>query len=109
PPKADGTFDEETIAVLKSVGEWFRINGEGIYATRPWKTYGEGPHVDMKHRDNRSPYTHKNIRFTRSKDGKTLFAILMGWPGDNKSFVLKSLAKGAPGESLKVKEVSMLG
>jgi len=23
--------------------DWIAINGEGIYGTRPWTTYGEGP------------------------------------------------------------------
>jgi alpha-L-fucosidase len=39
--------------------------------------------------------TAQDVRFMRSKDGKNLYAILMGWPGDNKSFCITSLARGA--------------
>jgi alpha-L-fucosidase len=109
PPRADGTFDDETIAVLKAVGDWLRINGESIYATRPWTVFGEGPDRRMGDRDNRSPYGPENIRFTQSKDGCTLYAIQMGWPGDGAEVTLTSFAKGGPGGELKVREVSMLG
>src|SRR5690606_4462218 len=30
PPKADGTLDDQTVDVLKEIGRWFKINGEGI-------------------------------------------------------------------------------
>ncbi len=109
PPKADGTFDDETIAILKGIGTWFNINGEGIYATRPWKVFGEGPEVEMHNRDNKSPYTWENIRFTQSKDGKTLYMIFLGWPGANKKLAVHAFAKGGPGGSLKIKKVSLLG
>ena len=33
--------------------------------------------------DNNSPYDEKNIRFTQSKDGKTVNVIFLGWPGEN--------------------------
>ena len=41
-PKADGTFTAEETAVLSELGEWMRINGEGIYETVPYKFYKEG-------------------------------------------------------------------
>ncbi len=109
PPKADGTLDDETIEVLEEIGAWFDINGEGIYATRPWAVFGEGPYVRMGSRDTRSPYTHENVRFTQSKDGSKLYVILMGWPGGNQEVMLKSFAKGEAGEKVKVKQIRMLG
>ncbi len=109
PPKADGTLDDETVQILKDIGQWFKINGDGIYATRPWEAFGEGPEVDMGHRATRSPYSHENIRFTKSKDGKIIHVILMGWPGANKKVTIQSFGKGQPGENLQVSNVSMLG
>lgn len=41
-PKADGTIPGDQQAVLRAVGAWLRINGEGIYGSRAWKTFGEG-------------------------------------------------------------------
>lgn len=42
PPKGDGSFDEEAVRLLKQIGEWMHINGDAIYETKPWKTFGEG-------------------------------------------------------------------
>jgi alpha-L-fucosidase len=33
-PKADGTFPQESIDLLKGMGEWMKINGESIYGTK---------------------------------------------------------------------------
>lgn len=41
-PRADGTITEEETKVLKDLGAWLKINGEGIYDTVPWKWFGEG-------------------------------------------------------------------
>lgn len=41
-PKADGTITDEETEVLLSLGEWLKVNGEGIYGTTPWKKFGEG-------------------------------------------------------------------
>lgn len=41
-PKADGTITDEELTVLKDLGRWLKINGEGIYDTVPWKWFGEG-------------------------------------------------------------------
>ena len=42
PPKGDGSFDEKTLGLLKQIGDWMRINGDAIYETKTWKTFGEG-------------------------------------------------------------------
>lgn len=33
-PKSDGTFPEESVQILKGMGEWMKVNGEAIYATQ---------------------------------------------------------------------------
>ena len=68
-PDRDGKFHPTAIDNLREAGAWLKINGEGIYATRPregdlWK---EG----------------NNLRFTRSKDQHTVYAFSLGWPGTN--------------------------
>lgn len=109
PPRADGSFDDETVAILEGIGNWLKINGEGIYATRPWKVFGEGPDVRMRDRDNRSPYGAANFRFTQSKDGRTIYAIQMGWPGGGQELRLTSFGKGGPGADAQVAAVTLLG
>ncbi len=42
-PKSDGTIPDEVQHILLDMGKWLTVNGEAIYATRPWKIYGEGP------------------------------------------------------------------
>lgn len=42
-PKADGTISDEDTAVLKGIGSWLAVNGESIYNSRVYRTYGEGP------------------------------------------------------------------
>ncbi len=42
PSKGDGSFDEKALDLLKQIGDWMRINGDAIYETKPWKTFGEG-------------------------------------------------------------------
>lgn len=42
PPKADGSFDEEAVNILEDIGRWMQVNGDAIYETKHWKTFGEG-------------------------------------------------------------------
>lgn len=63
-PGPDGEWHEEAYERLKDIGKWTKQNGEAIYATRMYKVFGEG----------------ENLRFTQSKDGKTKYIFLMGFP-----------------------------
>ena len=58
------------------------INGEAIFKTRPWTTFGEGPNIIPAKYMNEihAPLTWKDVRFTQSKDGKYLYAIVCGIP-----------------------------
>ena len=91
-PKADGTIPENQKQVLLEIGKWLKINGEAIYSTRPWFEFGEGPNrLDEEGIFVKSAkYVSKDVRYTRSKDNKTLFATLLDWP-DTASFSLDIL------------------
>ena len=81
-PMADGTIPDNQKQVLSEIGQWLDMNGEAIYSTRPWKVYGQGPTKMEKSGSfvGRVDYTPEDLRFTRSKDGKILYAICLGWP-----------------------------
>jgi len=81
-PRSDGVIPQEQREILLGIGKWLRVNGEALYATRPWLAFGEGPQrVVGKGRTLRDvAYTWQDVRYTRSKDGKTVYAIVLGWP-----------------------------
>jgi alpha-L-fucosidase len=90
--KADGEITPEAREALEQIAAWIAVNGEAIYATRPWQVYGDGPSVTETPEEGRfggakdvrsKPYTAEDIRYTRSKDGGTVYAILMAWPGES--------------------------
>ncbi|WP_111708180.1 alpha-L-fucosidase [Lutibacter citreus] len=80
-PKADGTIPDEAKIPIKEIGKWLKVNGEAVYATRPWEIYGEGPTVpNEKMHGDQVEYTSEDIRFTRSKDNKILYTTFLGYP-----------------------------
>jgi alpha-L-fucosidase len=94
-PKADGTIPQEQKDVLLAMGAWLKKYGEAVYATRAWEKYGEGPtKMGAAYGIMTAPTKEhaKDIRYTRSKDGTTLYAILLGWEKDQKEVLLKSLS-----------------
>jgi alpha-L-fucosidase len=87
------------------------VNSEGIYATRPWKIYGEGPSTTAPppraYGPPGPPYTAEDIRFTQK--GDTLYAFVGAWP-TSRVALIKSLASTSPQlAGAKVGSVSLLG
>ena len=116
PLRRDGQPDEQEIEIVKEIGSWLKVNGEAIYATRPWKIYGEGPSMEFSEEGgnggqadvSKKPFTPEDIRFTQSKDGGTLYAIVLEIPKDGKVLV-KSLAAGSPHWPGKIGSVTLVG
>lgn len=114
PLRADGTFDEKEKAILDEFGAWMRVNKESIFATRPWKKFGEGPiaESDIKINAqgfNEGSYTKagaSEIRFTTK--GNVLYATALAWP-DTHQLTIKSLADGSDLYSGKIHTVRLLG
>jgi alpha-L-fucosidase len=71
-PDGKGALPDIQVSRLKEIGKWLKVNGDGIYYTRPYSVIAEN-----------------NLRFTRSKDNKTVYAISLEWPG--KQLELKSV------------------
>ncbi|MCD0472363.1 alpha-L-fucosidase [Flavobacterium sp. JAS] len=101
-PMADGTIPKEQEETLLEMGDWLGQYGEAIYSTRPFVVFGEGPTKFGKANPEGSA---KDIRFTRSKDGKTLFVIFMGWPGKNVPVQIDSLKDA----KIDISKIQLLG
>jgi alpha-L-fucosidase len=110
PGRPDGTIDSKEIAVLDRITDWMTLNGEAIYATRPWKIYGEGPNAIKAgsfQGESIAKLGEKDIRFTRSKDEKTIYAIALGWPAGE--FTIAALGTGSEQKPGRVERVELLG
>ncbi len=108
PVRGDGTIDEKEEAIVDRIASWTKRNGEAIFATRPWRKFGEGPTKPpppgMFSEDKLKPFTAEDIRFT--KKGDTLYAIFLDWPQGESA--IQSLGSNAlPGAA--IERVDLLG
>jgi alpha-L-fucosidase len=120
----DGAVDDGARTMLVQMGQWMKVNGEGIYGSHAWVKYGEGPlGPDGKMKGlpmgalNRPQAEYRfgpgDFRFTqgKSQDGKDgavyVFALETPKPGD----VVKVMSMGTKAGLLKspVTEVTLLG
>lgn len=113
PLRGDGSIDEHEESFLAGLTAWMDINSEGIYATRPWKIYGEGPSTTARRpargagRAAPPAYTAQDIRFTTKRD--TLYAFVGAWP-ESRVARIASLGTVSPQVAgAKVTAVSLLG
>lgn len=73
-PTAEGLIPPQSVERLAEMGNWLKVNGEAIYATKNRDTYEQGD----------------SVKFTQSKNGKTIYAILTKKP-TGKSITLNSI------------------
>ncbi len=109
--RGDGTLPDDQRHELEEIGKWLDINGEAIYATRPWVIYGEGPtkaveghYKEFNKKD--EGYTSEDVRFTQ-KPG-ALYAIVLDWPED-RNVLITSLASQSQYLRSKIRNISLLG
>jgi alpha-L-fucosidase len=111
PLPNSGELDYEEMVTLNGITEWMQTNSEGIYFSRPWKIYGEGPstRIDIKagnfNEDKRSDFTAEDVRFTTK--GSTIYAFVQGWP--QKEASVEALGLASPQAPGKILNVEMLG
>lgn len=99
--RPDGTLDDEALYILRELGAWFRVCGEGIYGTRPWRVFGEGEtRAVIKHlTEEQIAWGESDYRFTAK--GDAVYAFLMHAPSSRRA-VLRSFDE-------RVKSVELLG
>jgi alpha-L-fucosidase len=114
PVRGDGSIDDKEIHVLEGIAAWMDVNREAIFSTRPWKTFGEGPASEGAplsaqgfNEGKGKPFTAADVRYTMSKDGHALYAIVLGWPGGRALF--KSLGTTAHLLDRPIVGVTLLG
>jgi alpha-L-fucosidase len=107
-----GTLDAEEMKILNAITAWMSVNGEAIFATRPWKIFGEGPTVQRQepnqryNESNRKDLTAEDVRFT-TKAG-ILYAFFMGWPESGRVSIAP-LAQSRGFAQRRIRRVSLLG
>ena len=114
PQRGDGTIDDKEIKVLEEIAAWMAINSEGVYETRPWTIFGEGPVAEASNPINaqgfnegrHQPYTAKDIRFVTK--GDILYAHVLALPEDGK-VVIQSLSEGNPLMQKAINKVELVG
>lgn len=114
PQRGDGSIDDKERKILEDIASWMAINGEGVYGTRPWKIFGEGPVAEASNplqaqgfnEGRHAPYTAADIRFVVK--GDVLYAHVLALPEENK-VVIKSLSEGNPLMKKEITSVTLVG
>jgi alpha-L-fucosidase len=118
PLPASGMPDDAELKILAAITAWMKVNSEAIYATRPWKIFGEGPGIRQStpgggfngtpehfNESQRVDLTGGDIRFTTK--GDTLYAFAMGWnPSETR---MAALAPSRGLERRQIARVELLG
>lgn len=112
PLPSDGMLDDRELKILADITTWMNVNGEAIFATRPWKISGQAPASasapaqDASFNENkRKAFTAEDVRFTTK--GQTLYAFVMGWP--ERQATIARLGSTSPNTPGKIENVELLG
>ena len=89
PLPNSGELDFAERQILEGITQWMSINSEGIYSTRPWKIFGEGPSTKAivastgkqfdPNENKKTDLIASDIRFTTK--GTTIYAFVQGLAG----------------------------
>lgn len=112
----DGSLDHGSSVMLREVGGWMRINGEGIYGSRSWKILGEGadsklnvlPGGGIGERQANHQFSTADFRFTVGKNG-SLYAWCMCVPKAGTELRITSLGKNVDLLDGEILDVQLLG
>ncbi len=82
-----GNLDSQCIKIAQDIGAWLKVNGEAVYASRPFEVWGD-----------------TTVIYTRAKGN--VYATLLGWNGG--AITLSALKSGGPTLGT-VSKVELLG
>jgi alpha-L-fucosidase len=112
PLPNSGMPDPAELKIVEEITAWMAVNSEAIYATRPWKIFGEGPGALLRpvpgqrfNENNRKDFAADEVRFTTK--GNALYAFFMGWP--DKEIVIAPLKTTSPNVMGRIESVALLG
>ena len=128
--RGDGTIPEAHKQILDEVGAWVNLNAKAIYASKPWKVYGDNLYSYLKHREangditdlealkkqakseqfnertiESEPYGYDEVRFTTREDILYVF-VLNSKPG---KIELPALGLKSPYRPNNIKSVKLIG
>ncbi len=108
-PDGKGRIPDESVKLLREIGQWMKVNGDAIYGTQRWSTLREGPTlVEMKSTTHRAEvgfdtkFTPEDFWFT-AKDNY-VYVISLAKPEGGKAGV-KSLSEFEN----RIKSIELLG
>lgn len=114
----DGSLDEGSMNMLKTVGTWMKRNGEAVYGSHAWIIPGEGEQINGKlkmlpggslnRKHAEFKFDAQDIRFTVGKNG-ALYAFCMNVPAPGMQLKIKSLGTDAKHFNKLIKDVKLLG
>jgi alpha-L-fucosidase len=112
PLPNNGALDDQELRILAEITDWMNVNGEAIYATRPWKISGLGPSLKKASNNKETNFNEKerkdltpeDIRFTTK--GDILYIFVMGIPEKQVEIPLGGANGAAVG---KISHVELLG
>ncbi|HWA24166.1 MAG TPA: alpha-L-fucosidase [Lacunisphaera sp.] len=114
PLRGDGMPDDDGLAVVQGIAAWMDVNREAIFGTRPWQVFGEGPASDGAeikeqgfNEGKGKAFTADDVRFTQTKDGRTLYVIGLVRP--QQALHVKALGTTAGRLTRKISTVELLG
>ncbi|WP_299553089.1 alpha-L-fucosidase [Seonamhaeicola sp.] len=113
-PTHDGKIPEKQREGLLEIGKWLDVNGEAVYETRPYVTYGEGGTKLKKNhfggvQGDGVTYKTTDFRFTQNKSKDVIYITQLAIPKPGATFLLKTFASDGVGADENITSVEVIG
>ena len=106
-PMANGIIPDAQRDVLTAIGNWIKKHQEAVYETRAYSTFGYGrAEIEANIFGGQTAtmdYNQNDIRFSVSKDKKSLFVYSLGLPEPNSAFDIHHVAES------NIKRITVVG